>query len=557
MRRRSGTALVEATPDTRGHTLTMRNWIGLILGMIVAVAAEAQVVPPQPAKDDPLGRLTPRSTVVNFLREVQQGNLSTATVYLEVRGRAGSPTSEATKDLAQKLQAVLNRSDDIDLSRVSNSTEGTLTDGLPPDEERLGMVSTENGPTDIILHRVTENGTHIWLFSSKTLSAISQVALPPFALDRYIPAFFMRPLIFNLGGWQWIALLVLIPLAFLVARLLSIPVLSIARVITRRVPTDVDDRIVATLPGPLRLSLAVLLFHITTLNLELPLLFRARLATVELIVALTALTWFFLRLIDITFEYGRSALLQNGRIAAIAVIPLARRIVKVLLTSIALLFVLDNLGFDSRSVLAGLGIGGIALALAAQKTLENVFAGVALVLDQPVRVGDFCKFGDTVGTVEDIGLRSIRIRTLDETILSVPNAQFALMNVENFGPRRKILFHPTISVRFDTSPEQLRYLLDRLRQLLKDDDRLHPGVRVSLIHAGTKFDIEIFCYTVTFDYNEFTAIQEDLLLRITELVRDAGTSLAVPVQISYKAEDPKPDSQNTHEKRSAGTSSTG
>jgi MscS family membrane protein len=256
-----------------------------------------------------------------------------------------------------------------------------------------------------------------------------------------------------------------------------------------------------------------------------------------LIGTLVAVSWFLLRGIDVAFEFANIALVNSQRTAAMAVIPMARRITKALAGALTLLFLLDNLGFDSKAVIAGLGIGGIALALAAQKTLENVFGGMALVLDQPIRIGHFCKFGDVLGTVEDIGLRSTRIRTLDQTVVSVPNAQLASTNIENFAARGKVWFHPILSIRFDTSTDQLRYLLERLRQLLETDPRIEKGARVRLVNARPAFDLEVFCYVGTADYEEFLAIQEELLFRFLEIIREAGTSLATPVQVSYSATD--------------------
>jgi len=176
------------------------------------------------------------------------------------------------------------------------------------------------------------------------------------------------------------------------------------------------------------------------------------------------------------------------------------------------------------------------VALAAQKTIENLFAGISIVIDQPVRVGDFCKFGDNVGTVLDIGLRSTRVQTLDRTVITIPNAQFAAINIENFGPREKVWFHPVFGLRIDTTADQMRYVLAGIRKLLYEHPKVEAGARVRLIAFGADaLTLEIFSYVLTADYNEFVAIQEDLLLRILEVIADAGTSLAMPVQTNYLA----------------------
>jgi MscS family membrane protein len=137
-----------------------------------------------------------------------------------------------------------------------------------------------------------------------------------------------------------------------------------------------------------------------------------------------------------------------------AVLPLLSRVFKITIVILAIAAILSNWGYNTTTILAGLGIGGVAIALAAQKTIENLFGGVAVISDHPVSVGDFCRFGDRVGTIEDIGLRSTRIRTPDRTLLNVPNAQFSSMTLENFSRRDKTLFHLTLNLRRDTTPDQ-------------------------------------------------------------------------------------------------------
>ena len=194
-------------------------------------------------------------------------------------------------------------------------------------------------------------------------------------------------------------------------------------------------------------------------------------------------------------------------------------------------------GFNLTTPLAGLGIGGIAIAFAAQKTLENLFGGVSILGDEVIRIGDTCRFGDRVGTVEDISLRSTRIRTPDRTELFIPNGSLATMNVENLSRRDKILFNTKLGLRYETSPDQMRYVLVQVRRLLYEHPKVETeGARNRLV----KFDesaltMEIFSYILTRDYNEFLAIREDLMLRIMDIVDAAGTGFAFPSQTVYWA----------------------
>jgi MscS family membrane protein len=204
---------------------------------------------------------------------------------------------------------------------------------------------------------------------------------------------------------------------------------------------------------------------------------------------------------------------------------------------------LDSFGFDVTALLAGLGIGGLAVALALQKTLENLFGGATLIADRPVQVGDFCRFGDKVGTVEEIGLRSTRVRTLDRTVVTIPNADFSTMQLENFARRDRIWYHPTLGLRYETTPEQLRYVLVEIRKLFYSHPRVDPEpARVRFTGFGAySLDLEVFAYVRVTDYGEYLEVAEDLNLRIMDVVTQAGTGFAFPSQTLYVRPDPPPD----------------
>jgi MscS family membrane protein len=219
---------------------------------------------------------------------------------------------------------------------------------------------------------------------------------------------------------------------------------------------------------------------------------------------------------------------------------LARRAVDVLVLFGGFIALLRHFGIDPTPALAGLGVGGIAVALAAQKTLENVIAGASLIFDQAVRVGDFLKMGDVQGTVDHIGLRSTRIRTLDRTVVSIPNGQIANVSLETLSARDKFWFHPVVPLRFESTPEQLRSVVDGIRQLLDE----HPSVdsesvRVRFFRLGSfSLDIDVFAYLYAHDWNHFLEIQEQLLFDVTDIVSRSGTWIAFPSQTMYVAGAP-------------------
>jgi len=197
----------------------------------------------------------------------------------------------------------------------------------------------------------------------------------------------------------------------------------------------------------------------------------------------------------------------------------------------------SDLGVPIAAVVASLGVGGVAFALAARPTLENLIAGVTLYLDKPVAVGEFCQFQDVLGTVERIGLRSTRIRRWGGNLLSIPNAQFAEYQLDNYNDARYIWIRERLRLRYETTPEQLEYILAKIREMVF----AHPKIlapRVRLIGFGEDaLTVEVLCYTDTGVWAEWHAIREDMLLRLMEIIEGAGTRLALPSKTTYFARD--------------------
>jgi MscS family membrane protein len=250
--------------------------------------------------------------------------------------------------------------------------------------------------------------------------------------------------------------------------------------------------------------------------------------------------WTAMRLIDVATDRTRFVLAAEHGNFSSSILPLVNKVIKIVIFVLAVATILSNWGYNTTTVLAGVGVGGLAVALAAQKTIENLFGGVSVISDRPVLVGDTCKFGDRTGTVEDIGLRSTRIRTSDRTLVTVPNGQFASMTLENLSRRDKIWFHPRLSLTRKTSPSQMRQLLDSISGLLGSNpkvDSLGSSVRFAAVGAYS-LDLDISAYILTSDDDEFSRIQQELLLRLLEAIEGAGTRLAIPTQasINYDAD---------------------
>jgi MscS family membrane protein len=295
--------------------------------------------------------------------------------------------------------------------------------------------------------------------------------------------------------------------------------------------------------GPLQLLLGVALFGAGMQWIDPSTVPRLYLGRGLALLSVLGTAWLCARVIDLGVHRLRKFLEASHPGFSRSVLPLSARVLKVTVLALGLLAMLSNWGYNTGTVLAGLGIGGIAVALASQKTIENLFGSVAVISDHPVHVGDFCKVGDRVGTVEDIGLRSTRVRTLDRTLVTIPNAEFSAMTLENYTRRDKMWFHPTLNLRRDTTPRQVRAVLESIRALLKERPDVEIGpMPVRFVGVGAySLDVEIFAYVLTGDFDQFLQIQQELLLKVLDAVANAGTALALPTQasVAYSGE-PEP-----------------
>jgi MscS family membrane protein len=507
----------------------------LALPLLLAAAMAAQVLPgtgpaaPKPA--DVLGRSTPRGTVIGFLQAAQKDRLRQASEYLQMT--EGDRNARGAR-LAQQLRDIFDHAYRGSLDTLSNREEGALDDNLPSDREEIAL-ALPAGVASLRLVRVsTPASGQVWLFADETLAAVpaiyDQIAFP--GIESHIPESLIRARLLAMPVWQWLAAALFVPVAiglgWVGARILMRPLRWFLRRLRGGPSGETGAWWRSSVAAPLAAILAMLAHLLFVDTLGVPLLYRHYYLRIVIVSLLLALGWLLWRLIDHGFRRGVDTARAAGRGSAASLLLLGRRILKALLLVVIGIAILAALGFQTTGILTGLGIGGIAIALAAQKTIENLFGGVSLVSDEVFRVGDVCKLGDRVGTIEDIGLRSTRIRTKERSELSIPNGTLAAMNIENLSRRDKILLEKFIWVRVETTPEQLRRILERSREFIEAHARLtHPDSRIRLAGVEeTGHKLEIFAFVETIDFVEYLEVQEEVLLRVTEYVQEEGAALA-------------------------------
>ncbi len=526
------------------------RWAALAL-LAWPLAAPAQIplaVPtptPTPGAEAPAGdpyrRETPRGAFLGFVDAARKGDWTAATQYLQRPGGAGAPPGEL---LARQLGAVLDRAFTGDLEKLSSAPMGTLEEGLPPGFQKAGEIVVGDERVDVLLARESQaEGPGIWLVSTHTLRQVPrlyrELRVPEY--QERIPAVLKRPA-GPLALWQLLGFLTLFPVCFLLAWLAVWGAFRPVRNRLERSGWKGDLRLtLGRARLPLALLLALLLHRLAVPYLALPLLFRYRYSLWFGVCVAAVSSWLLFRLIDGLAGSASQRFAAAGS-SAVPSITLGRRLLKGFVLLVAALVALSALGVNLTAALAGLGVGGIAFAFAARTSIENLFGGFTVLGARILRVGDSCRIGPYTGTIEDVTLFATRLRTAERSVVSIPNGTLLTREIENLSRRDRILFQHTLGLRPETTPDQVRAVLEALRKVLSEHPRIAPeSARARLVRLGDAgFAIELFAHILTADGVTFLGIQEELLLKVMDAVAGAGTRLALPAQTLYLGRDAGP-----------------
>jgi MscS family membrane protein len=491
--------------------------------------------PQTEASDDPLGRGTPRGTVLGFIKAVGKEDYDEASGYLDTKQKG-----DLAQKLAKELKTILDKEGSIDIKNLSRRPEGDSASSTP-NRYVAGVVTSSSGKVEIWLDRVKRgDDAPIWLFSRETLKQIPDLydeIDTTSGIEHSMPDW-LKVKVLWMPLWHWLGLLVAIPLVVLLASLLVRLLGKVMEPFAARLWGEAGANRSKRLVGPLRLLFLGILLVISG-QYSRTALSRSFWNDLGKILIVFGVTWLFMKIIGLLSVVTMSRLKKKQSYDQIALAGLVGRLAQIAALIIGIFVVLHMAGVNLTAALTGLGIGGLAVAFAAQKTIENLFGGITITSDRPVRIGDACKIGDVVGEVVDIGLRSTRVRTADRTIITIPNGQLATSNLENYALRDKFLFHPVLSLTHQTTAGQMQMVLGNIRELLDkhpDVESSTARVRFIAVRAGS-FDVEIFAYVLGSDFNKYLAVQEELLLEMLGIVESAGTALALPTQVTHLISD--------------------
>ncbi len=477
---------------------------------------------------------SPRASLAHYFSAVRNGRWDEATRYLVL-----APEQQAHGPaLARRLKAVIDDTGWIDLETLSDSHDGHADDGLPKNLDEVARINL-TGRTEVLrmVRRTDAIGIH-WAFSPSTVNRIDDwyAALP----DRWLRDIFVRggmdfmllPGPLELLWWQWCAALSLLGLAWLGGSVLGRVTRWVLQRGAARTATPWDDELVASLGGPITLAwtLGLVIFGSRYLMLLRP----AHHLIDGLNAAVMAFTvfWALWRGTGVASRQWRDRPWARESASARTLISVGGNFARGTIVFAGVLAVLSALGYSVSGVLAGLGIGGLALAFGAQKTIENLFGSVAIAVDQPFRVGDVVNVDGITGEVENIGLRSSRLRTPDRTLISIPNGKLADLRTESYAARDRFRLRTTLGLTYSTTHEQMAQVLAGVEKSLREHPHIWPDV-VVVKFAGlgaSSLDIDVVAWFAVSTWGEFLTCRQEVLLAIMKVVQDAGTDFAFPTQ---------------------------
>lgn len=486
---------------------------------------------PTPAPPSEVAPDSPRSAVAEFLALTRAGRNAEAARFLDLP----PGLRDQGPSIARRLKLVLDRHLWIDVPALSASPAGSKDDGLPPELEEIGALTSPDGKREPVrLVRKEHADGPSWLFTRATIARVPgwYDGLDNRELLDHVPAPLLRPGPQELLWWQWIAVLVLFVPALWGGRVLGWVLRKVLLRLAARTSTVWDEALLRKLRGPFALCGTLILLRVGLPFLGLYAPAAAFGVQVLRAGAIYAFFWAALRAVTVAGEVLSEAPWAVANAAARSSLQFAVRFGRVFVFAIGLLAALSALGVPVNSVLAGLGIGGIAIAFAAQKTVENFFGAFAIGVDRPLRIGDYVRAGGVEGNVEKIGLRSTRIRTLERTVVTIPNGKLADMQIETFAARDRIRLATTLSLQYGATAAQVREVVTGTEALLRAHPKIWPESVVVrfLAFSESSLNIEVMAWFLTMDFAEFRDIRQEVLLGIMEVVERAGASFAFPTR---------------------------
>lgn len=555
-----------STKDTNNHHLSIgspprlanRSFSAFIIILIAAVFSGLLPLPTEvnaqefldPSPLAPIKTDHPRDTMRTFIANMNK--------VREARAKKDDQAaSAALKRATRTLQLGRNVLDtNLEGERAAQLLKETI--------DRVIVINYSLIPDDTTLNRWRLKGTEIsivkvpdgeyrageFLFSAETVGRAQEffdvVSPLPYLpksgkgalfkggwIENNVPSW-LQGKTFGMFHWQWFGILFAIICGFVVRIVIEYAVTTLKKIATRS-SSEWDDNIISATEGPIGTIAAAALWYVALKILAIDGTAQSVLLIAIQIVFSISLIWLFLNFTDV----ATSALQRYARRTDVPIddqlVPLIRRACRLFVALFGILVSIQNLGVNVMSLLAGLGLGGLAFALAAKDTAANLFGSIMILWDQPFKVGDWIRSGGNEGTVEEIGFRSTRIRTFYDSQISIPNSELANAHIDNLGRRKFRREKFTIGLTYDTAPDKLEKFIDGVKAIIKD----HPKTRKDNFHVvfeqfgASSLDILVYFFLEVPDWAEELKEKQDIHLKILKAASSLKVDFAFPSRSIY------------------------
>ncbi len=500
---------------------------------------------------------TPRRTMQTFLDALtipdawDSGGRENAIDTLDLSDVPENVRAERGADMAILLKRILDRDRIVVLQEIPDETDAkTYVHLRDPNDPRRKI--------EIVPVKVGEEGVEITLYK---FSRVTLASLQPLWDDIYreretvsgvvdeVPRVMGQVLRdwmasnypflirddFLLENWQWFGLLLIVLLGMVVSRIAAFFLLLLVRRIFRREDLQIDTKLEIGFVRPIRIAIMAWVWWIAMQPLGLPGDILSWMKTIVTTLSAAAAVWAVYRLVDILGTYVAARALKSENKYDDMIVPLIVRSLKVFVVAVGFIFVIQMAGNDTTKLLAGLGIGGLAFALAAKDTIGNLFGSLTLLFDRPFQIGDWIQIGDVDGSVESVGMRSTRVRTFYNSVVTIPNSELTNSTIDNYGARRYRRFRTEIGITYDTPPEKIDAFCEGMRELI----RKHPYTRKDYFHVylnsfgDSSLNILLYCFHECPDWSTELRERHRLMVDIIRLASRLGVEFAFPTQTLY------------------------
>ena len=498
---------------------------------------------PEPEKVNPLGpadefnRGVPRSSLKGYLKAARDGDFERAAKYLDLRYLPDWIDNNEGPQLARQLKIALDKVIWFDLEIISADPAGFSDDGQPADRDSIGSVKTPEKTVDLLMQRIPRgDGEYIWKISNQTVAEIPHLyeyfGYGPF--EETLSKMFPDAQFLGWQVWQWVLWLINLTLSFLLAFIIT----WIVNLFVGRKDTAMRRQIRQLVAWPVRFLLWLLLEQVGLSFIGLSMTVRNIFRFDPVLPAVV--TWTALRLVDLIIFWWEARLRRSEREEAIVLLRPARTAIRVTLVIAAVLFWLDNIGLKVSTLLAGLGVGGLAVALAAQDTLKNLLGSIMILLDKPYKVGQRIIAKGHDGIVEEIGLRSTRLRLLTGHQTTIPNDEMAKIDIENIDRRLHIRRLANIGITYDTPPEKVEKAVDIILQILDNHEGMDPKFPPRAYFSEYdpySLNILVLYWYHPADYWGYMKFSQGVNLQIAREFQKEGIKFAFPTSTTYLSQE--------------------